>query len=333
VNNHKNARLTVHGRAFLVKRILEEGLRPREAAQAVGVSVRTAYKWLKRYQEEGKAGLENRSSRPHHCPHATSREVLEAVIERRKARQTYHHISQALGLGLSTLARLLARHGLNRLAHLEPAPPPQRYEVETPGGLLHLDIKKLGRFRKPGPRVTQDMSFQGRSRGAGWEFVHVAIDDASRIAFSTLLPDESGRSACVALLRAVRYYRTLGIRIQRVLTDNGSCYRSHRFQRLCRRLGIKTKRTRPFTPRTNGKAERFIQTALREWAYARAYDNSDQRAQFLPIWLHHYNWHRPHSSLGHLPPISRCPAVNNLVDLHTYVKWLSVPGPGVYSTA
>lgn len=165
MNNHKNARLTVHGRAFLVKRILEEGLRPREAAQAVGVSVRTAYKWLKRYQEEGKAGLENRSSRPHHCPHATSREVLEAVIERRKARQTYHHISQALGLGLSTLARLLARHGLNRLAHLEPAPPPQRYEVETPGGLLHLDIKKLGRFRKPGPRVTQDMSFQGRSGG------------------------------------------------------------------------------------------------------------------------------------------------------------------------
>jgi transposase InsO family protein len=299
-----------------VRRILEHGLRPEEAAQAAGVSVRTAYKWLKRYQAEGLAGLENRSSRPHRCPHATPPESQEAVATHRKARQTYRQISQLLGLGISTVARILCRQGLNRLSSLEPAPPVQRYEYAEPGGLLHLDIKKLGRFRVPGHRVTGDRT-QGRSDGAGWEYVHVAVDDSSRIAFSAIFPDETARSACAFLTQAVRYYASLGIRIQRVLTDNGPCYKSRRFRRLGRRLGFKLRHTKPYTPRTNGKAERFIQTALREWAYARAYGTSDQRACYLPVWLHQYNWHRPHASLGYLPPISRCPSVNNLVGLHS----------------
>jgi transposase InsO family protein len=316
MNSHKNARLTVHGRALLVRRVREEGLRPREAAQAMGVSPRTVYKWLARYQEAGLKGLEDRSARPRSCPHATCDEQRAQVIALRRERKTYREIAQTLGLGQSTIARLLRRQGLNRLTSLEPAPPVQRYEYAAPGGLLHLDIKKLGRFWKPGHRVTGER--QGcRNEGAGWEFVHVAIDDHSRVAFSAILPDESGQSACRFLLKALRYYRSLGVGITRVLTDNGACYRSRRFRRRCRRLGLKHKRTRPYTPRTNGKAERFIQTSLREWAYARAYDCSEQRADHLLPWLHHYNWHRPHASLNYQPPISRLPTVNNLVALHS----------------
>lgn len=261
MNSHKNARLTVHSRELLVRRIVEHGLRAEEAAQAMGVSARTAYKWLKRYREQGWAGLHNRSSRPAHCPHATPAACREDIIERRKARQTYRQISQALGVGRSTVARVLQREGLNRLSRLEPAAPIQRYEYDEPGGLLHLDIKKLGRFRRPGHRVTGDRTQD--SPGAGWEYVHVAIDDHSRIAFSAIYPDETAKSACAALLQALRYYASLGIRFTRVLTDNGACYKSRRFRRLCRRLGIKHMRTKPYTPRTNGKAERFIQTALR----------------------------------------------------------------------
>lgn len=315
VNNHKNARLTVHGRELLVKRVLEQGLRPAEAAQAAGVSLRTAYKWLRRYREEGFGGLATRSSRPGRCPHATSAHCRAQVIARRRERQSYYHISRDLGISESTVSRILRRSGLNRLSSLEPAKPVRRYEHDRPGGLLHLDIKRLGRFRQPGHRVTGNPRQQ--SRGAGWEYVHVAIDDHSRIASTTIHPDESAASACAALILALRYYAGLGIRFQRVLTDNGSCYRSKRFRRLCRRLGLRHLRTRPYTPRTNGKAERFIQTALREWAYARAYTCSDQRAAELPYWIHEYNWHRPHAGIGRKPPISRLPAVNNLVALHS----------------
>jgi transposase InsO family protein len=315
MNNHHNARLTVYGRELLVRRVIEQGLRVPEAAQAAGVSVRTAYKWLKRYREQGLTGLHNRTSRPAHCPHAIPAADQVKIIERRKHRQTYRQISRDLGIGYSTVARVLRRAGLNRLAHLEPAKPVQRYEYAQPGGLLHLDIKKLGRFRRPGHRVTGDR--QQDSPGVGWDYVHVAIDDHSRIAFGTIYPDETGRSACAALFKTVRYYASLGIRFERVLTDNGACYRSRRFRRLCQRLGLKHRMTQPYTPRTNGKAERFIQTALREWAYARAYQCSQQRAQHLPLWLHLYNWHRPHASLAYQPPISRLPAVNNLVGLHS----------------
>lgn len=315
MNIHKNARLTPHGRALLVTRMLEGGLRPEEAAQASGVSVRTAYKWLQRFRTEGLAGLNDRSSRPKTCPHALPAAVLAEVLEQRRSRQTYRQISEHCRVAQSTIGRWLQRAGLNRLASLEPAAPIVRYEYPAPGDMLHLDIKKLGRFQRPGHRVTADRT--QNSRRAGWEFVHVAIDDSSRLAFANIQTDESGRSACLALLSALRYYRQFGITFRRVLTDNGACYKSRRFARLCQRLALRHLRTKPYTPRTNGKAERFIQTALREWAYARTYESSDHRAQHLPIWLHQYNWHRSHASLKYQPPISRIASLNNLVSLHS----------------
>lgn len=315
MNLHKHARLTPRGRALLVQRMLT-GLRAEDAAQAAGVSVRTAYKWLRRFREEGESGLMDRSSRPHSCPHGTSSDLIAHLIQLRRSRHTYRQIAQVLGVAVSTVARRLKQAGFHRLAELEPAPVVVRYEYPKAGDLLHLDIKKLGRFWRPGHRVTGDR--QQGCDGAGWEFVHVAIDDASRLAFTSLHPDERGGSACRALLQTVRYYRGLGIRFERVMTDNGACYRSHSFRRLCARLGLKHIRTKPYTPRTNGKAERFIQTSLREWAYARSYDSSEQRAQHLPAWLHHYNWHRPHSSLNYKPPISRAPLpLNNVLGLHS----------------
>lgn len=208
---------------------------------------------------------------------------------------------------------MLRRAGLHRLADLEPAAPENRYEYAEPGQLLHLDIKKLARFRQPGHRITGNR--QINSDGIGWEYVHLAIDDHSRVAFGSIEPDEGGLSACRALLQAVRYYRSLGVRLERLLTDNGACYRSRRFRRLVGRLGMRHLRTRPYTPRTNGKAERLVQTSLREWAYARSYVNSQQRASTFNHWLHHYNWHRPHASLGHKPPISRI-RLNNVMGLH-----------------
>lgn len=316
MNTHKNARLTFHSRVILIKRIVEQGMRPREAAQAQGVSPRTAYKWLARFRAEGWDGLCDRTSRPRRCPHQSSSDQRRQVIALRRERRTYRDISQRLGVSASTVSRVLIRAGLNRLAALEPAPPVRRYTHAAPGDMLHLDIKKLGRFRRPGHRVIG--AGHGHSRGAGWEYVHIAIDDHSRISWAGLYPNETGASAWRALFAAVRYYRSLGIRFKRVLTDNGMCYISKVFARACRRLGLKHQRTKPYCPRTNGKAERFIQTALREWAYARTYDNSDQRAAHLPNWLHEYNWHRPHASLNYQPPISTLGlAVNNLLTLHS----------------
>ena len=314
MNLHKHARLSPRGRALLIDRILVQGLRVEEAAHAAGVSVRTAYKWLKRFRQEGLAGLADRSSRPSHCPHATPSAIAEQVIARRRARQTYRQIARELLVAPSTIARLLRRAGLHRLADLEPAAPENRYEYAQPGQLLHLDIKKLARFRQPGHRVTGNR--QVNSDGIGWEYIHLAIDDHSRVAFGCIEPDERGASACRALMQAVRYYRSLGVRFERVLTDNGACYRSRRFRRLVRRLGMRHLRTRPYTPRTNGKAERLVQTSLREWAYVRSYANSQQRASAFNHWLHEYNWYRPHATLGYKPPISRIP-LNNVLGLHT----------------
>lgn len=317
MNIHNNARLTPKGRELLVNRIMVDGLRPEEAAQASGVSTPTAYKWLKRFREEGIDGLQDRSSRPPICPHETPETVKDRIVELRRQRRTYRQISQLVGVAVSTVARILARQGLNRLSALEPVRPENRYVHDHPGDLLHLDIKKLGRFERPGHRVTGDRQ-RGTSRGAGWEYVHVAIDDHSRIGQVTIHPDERATSAWRALISAVRYYRSLGVTIRRVLTDNGSCYRSGTFARVCRRLGIKHRRTRPYSPRTNGKAERFIQTVLREWAYAVSYDSSDQRRTVLNGWLHEYNWHRPHASLNYQPPITTLKLpVNNLVALHS----------------
>ena len=315
MNLHNHARLTPRGRALLVGRVLDEGLRVEEAAQAAGVSVRTAYKWLARFLYECTAGLLDRTSRPRSCPHATPEAVVGQLVEHRQQRLTYRQIADELQLAASTVGRLLRRAGLNRLSELEPRPVPRRYEYATPGDMLHLDIKKLGRFWRPGHRVTGDR--QRASDGAGWDFVHVAIDDASRVAHGCVLPDERGTSACKALLGSLRHYRSLGVRFTRVMPDNGACYRSRSFRRLLRRLGLRHIRTRPYTPRTNGKAERFIQTALREWAYGRRYEHSDQRTACLPHWLHHYNHHRQHASLNYQPPMSRISGMNNVLGLHS----------------
>jgi transposase InsO family protein len=296
MNIHKNARLTPIGREHLVKAV-RSGQRPEAAARAAGVCPRTAYKWVERYRREGLAGLTDRSSRPHRLRRPTPSRIVEKVEALRRQRWTGKQIAAEVGVSPATVSRILRRLGLNRIAALEPAEPVRRYEREKPGELIHIDIKKLGRFERVGHRITGNPQ-AGKSRGAGWEFVHVCIDDASRLAFSQILPNEKKESAVAFLRAAVAYYRSLGVTVARVMTDNGSCYRSKAFAKACRNLNLRHIRTKPYTPKTNGKAERFIQTALREWAYAQAYPNSDERAQELPVWLHRYNWHRPHGALG-----------------------------------
>jgi transposase InsO family protein len=300
---HKNARLTRFSREHIV-RLVQSGQTPKAAAQAVGVCPRTARKWLDRYRQEGLAGLKDRSSRPHRLYRPTPQVVINQIEVLRRQRMTGKQIAKEVGVSSATVSRVLRRLGLNRIKALEPAAPVRRYEREHPGELIHIDIKKLGKFVRTGFRITGDRR-KGVSRGAGHEFVHVAIDDASRLAFCQIRPDQRKESAIAFLEAAVAYYRSLGVKVIGIMTDNGSCYRAKAFATACKRLGLKHIFTKPYTPQTNGKAERFIQTALREWAYARAYDTSDQRAGDLPIWLHQYNWHRPHGSLQSKPPISR----------------------------
>ncbi len=233
----------------------------------------------------------------------------------RRQRWTGKQIAKVTGVSPATVSRVLKRLGLNKLKALDPAEPIRRYQRQHPGEMIHIDIKKLGRFERVGHRITSDRT--GNSRGIGWEFVHVCIDDASRIAFSQILPDERKESATAFLKAALAYYKSLGVTVARVMTDNGSCYRSFHFRDACRDLGLKHLRTKPYTPKTNGKAERFIQTALREWAYAQAYPTSDRRAEELPFWLHRYNWHRPHGGIKSQTPISRLAlSENNLSRLH-----------------
>ena len=314
---HKNAHLTPHIRADLVRRVLEQGQSPKALATSFGLCVKSVRKWVARWRTEGEAGLMDRSSRPRRLRKPTPAAVAGRVEELRRRRWTGKAIAVELGISPATVSRILRRLGLSRMRDLAPAAPVRRYERERPGELIHIDIKKLGRFEAIGHRITADRR-QGRSRGAGWDFVHVCIDDASRVAFSRILPDEKKESATAFLEAALAYYRGLGVEVARVMTDNGSCYRSKAFRDACRDLGLRHIRTRPYTPKTNGKAERFIQTALREWAYAQAYPNSDRRAAELPVWLHRYNWHRPHGSLMSQPPISRLGLPeDNLLRLHT----------------
>jgi transposase InsO family protein len=244
-----------------------------------------------------------------------------AVEALRRQRYTGKQIAAEVGISPATVSRILYRLGLNRLAALEPAEPIRRYERQHPGELIHIDIKKLGKFNRIGHRITGDRrrqsNLRSRGKGPGWEYVHVCIDDASRIAFSQVMKNEKRGCAVAFLKAAVAYYACLGVTVERVMTDNGSCYKSLAFQKACKRLGLKHIRTKPYTPKTNGKAERFIQTSLREWAYAQAYNTSKERAAELPRWLHRYNWHRPHGSLDSKPPISRLGlAGNNLLRLH-----------------
>jgi transposase InsO family protein len=314
MNVHKNARTTPRGREWLVSQAAG-GQTPKAVAGAVGVCPRTVRKWLRRHEAEGRAGLLDRSSRPHRLYRPTPQAIVDRIGALRRQRLTGQAIAAEVGVSPATVSRVLKRLGLNKLKMLEPAEPVRRYEREHPGELIHIDIKKLGKFNRIGHRITGERT--GNSRGIGWEFVHVCIDDASRIAFSKVMQNE--RHACaVAFLRAaVAYYESLGIKVERVMTDNGACYRSKAFGRTCKRLGLRHIFTKPYTPKTNGKAERFIQTSLREWAYARAYETSRQRAAELPFWIHRYNWHRPHGSIGSMPPISRLRLTgNNLLRLH-----------------
>ena len=316
MNLHKNARLTPHGREWIV-RLSESGRTPQAIATAVGVCPRTLRKWLARYRQEGAAGLADRSSRPHRLRRPTPQSITARIAELRRQRRTGKQIAREVGVSPTTVSRVLGRLGLSRLKDLEPAAPVVRYQRQHPGEMIHLDIKKLGRFDRVGHRITGDRTGQSNSRGIGWEFVHVAVDDASRIAFSQIMPDEKKESAVAFLKAALAYYESLGITVTRVMTDNGSCYRAFDFRDACRKRGLKHLRTKPYTPKTNGKAERFIQTALREWAYAQAYPTSQCRAQELPIWLHRYNWHRPHSGIKSQTPISRLAlSEDNLLRLH-----------------
>jgi transposase InsO family protein len=302
----------------MVRRVVEGGQTPEAVSAAVGVCPRTVRKWVARYRVDGAAGLQDRSSRPHRLRSPTPPEVVMQIAALRRQRWTGMQIAREVRVSKATVFRVLSRLGLNRLKALEPAEPVRRYEREHPGELIHIDIKKLGKFNRTGHRMTGDRRGQSNSRGIGWEFVHVCIDDASRIAYAEIKKDERKASAVAFLKAAVAYYAKLGIAVERVMTDNGSCYRSRAFARACKRLGLKHIRTRPYTPKTNGKAERFIQTALREWAYATAYDRSDQRGADLPLWIHRYNWHRPHGSIGAMPPISRIGLNrNNLLRLHS----------------
>lgn len=325
MNIHKNARLTPHSRAELVRRVLIERQPPMSVATDMGVSRRTVRKWVARYRAEGEAGLADRSSRPHRLRRPTPAETVERIEALRRQRWTGKRIAMTVGLSTATVSRVLRRLGISKMKALEPAEPVRRYEREHPGELIHIDIKKLGRFDRIGHRITGDRTRQssarghrdGKSWGSGWEYVHVCIDDASRIAFSQILPDEKKESAAAFLHAAVAYYARLGIAVTRVMTDNGACYKSFAFRNACKTLGLKHIRTKPYTPKTNGKAERFIQTSLREWAYAQAYPTSEHRKAELPKWLHQYNWHRPHGSLQSQTPISRLGLdVNNLLRLH-----------------
>jgi len=312
---HKNARLTPHCRGLLVERLLK-GHSQHEVAQQLGVSLQTVRKWLSRYRVEGAVGLQDRSCRPQRSPRATARELQLAILALRRQRLTLNSIAAQLRVSRSTVARVCARAGLQRLSKLEPIVHYPRYERASAGELLHLDVKKLGRIVKVGHRITGNP--RDNVNGVGWEYVHVAIDDASRVAYSQVLPDEEAESAGAFLRAAVAYYAGLGVQIREILTDNGNCYRSKAFKVTIAELALRHRFTRPYTPRTNGKAERFIQSALREWAYARAYRRSEHRSYELARWLHGYNWHRPHASLAGQPPVSRLGLNrNNLLRLHT----------------
>lgn len=315
MNSHKHARLTPKGRALLVSRILEERWTVAAAAEAAGVSCRTASKWLARFREEGAAGLLDRSSRPHRSPAACPEEQIRLFEQRRRERAPLWRIAMEAGRSLATVARHMKRLGLARLPSLEPVQPVRRYERSSAGELLHLDTKRLGRIRGVGHRITGER--QHRNRGIGWDAVHLAIDDYSRVSFARILPDEKGLCCTDFLRQAVAYYASLGVTIDRVMTDNGSGYVSKAFRAACEELGLRHIRTRPYTPKTNGKAERFVQTSLREWAYAQPYVSSDERQAALQPFIDRYNWLRPHSALNHQPPMTRIPGMNNVLRLNS----------------
>ena len=311
MNSHKNARLTFEGRKLLIERIAVMGLMP--AAEAAGISVRTARKWRDRFQDHGVNGLLDRSSRPDKTRSTVDAALATRIEQLRRTRMPMRRIATVVGRSVATISRVLAALGLSSLKALDPRPVLIRYEREAPGELLHMDTKKLGRIVRPSHRVTGNR--RDSVEGAGWEFAHVAIDDHSRVGFVQMHQDEKKLSAVDFLKAAVAHYQALGVKIKRLITDNGPAYRSRLFARTCQTLGIKHTFTKPYRPQTNGKAERFIQTCLREWAYGRIWANSAERTAWLPAFLTYYNARRAHSALGHQPPASRLGG-NNLLQLN-----------------
>jgi transposase InsO family protein len=315
MNSHKHARLTFARRLEMVKQMTDRGWSAYQAGVAHGVTPPTARKWLGRYLAGGESALADASSKPARSPRSINAAKALLIVELRKRRMLQARIAQSVGVSESTVSRVLARAGLSKLSDLEPTEPVLRYEHEAPGELLHIDTKKLGRIVRPSHRVTGNR--KDTVDGAGWEMLFVAIDDHARVAFTAMHPDEKKEQAIQFLHDAVAYYAKLGVTVKRLLTDNGSAFRSRDFRASCAELGIKHRFTRPYRPQTNGKAERFIQSALREWAYGWTYQNSEQRAQVLASWQHHYNCHRPHSGIGGMPPISRLSSSRkNLLTLH-----------------
>jgi transposase InsO family protein len=298
---HRNAKTTPRGRADLVRRVLREGWSVARTARAGSVTPPTVKKWVRRYAEDGLAGLEDRSSAPRRVRRRVTPYWVGRIVALRRKRQTAAEIAARFDLPRITVSRVLAREGLSRLRALEPREPVVRYERERPGELVHFDVKKLGRIDGVGHRIHGDR--RTRVRGIGWEFVHVAVDDKTRLAYSEVLPDERGVTAKAFLERVIRWFAQRGITIERVLSDNGSCYRSRHFLKACRLAGIRAKKTRAYRPQTNGKAERFIQTLIRGWAYARPYRSSWLRTSALPDWLRYYNTERPHRALGYVAPL------------------------------
>jgi transposase InsO family protein len=303
VKLHANARSTPYSRQLLVRRVLDEGWSVARAAQAVGLSRTCARRWVQRFEAEGEAGLLDRTARPRRMPGRTPAHLEERVIALRRTRLVAVAIARELRLARSTVGAILRRHGLGRLRALDPKPEVVRYERETPGELVHLDTKKLGRIRGIGHRI--DGVRKHRTRGIGWEHAHLAIDDHTRLSYVEVLPDDTGATTADFLCRALRFFERRGVRVQRVMTDNGSGYKSSLVEAVCVERGIRHIWTRPYTPRTNGKAERLVQTLLREWAYVRPYRSSSERTKRLRGYLDHYNHRRPHAGIGGVPPINR----------------------------
>ena len=304
MDSHENARTTPHGRMLIVQR-LAEGQSVGSVAAAMGVTAKTIRKWRDRFAAEGLPGLRDRSAMPLCRPRRLPPETIAQIETLRRQRRSGPAIARQLGVAGSTVGLVLRRLGLSRLKALDPKPAIIRYEREHPGELIHIDIKKLGRIAGIGHRITGDRHGQSSRRGTGWEFLHVAIDDASRLAFTAMMPDEKKESAVAFLEAAIAWFKAHGVVVQRVMTDNGSAYRSAAFGRAIAANGLKHNRTRPHTPRTNGKAERFIQTSIREWAYAAPFETSAERTRAMHPWLHDYNTARPHSALNGKPPVSR----------------------------
>ncbi|HWE33227.1 MAG TPA: IS481 family transposase [Solirubrobacteraceae bacterium] len=322
---HANAALSLKGRRELCRRVTSGERTLSEAAEAAEVSVRCARKWVTRYRTDGEAGLLDRSSAPHRIPHRTDEQRVEVIAALRRLRFTGPEIAEVLGMALSTVSGILTRIGMGKLGRLglEPA---QRYERERPGELIHIDVKKLGRieggvgkrfgtgFRKGNWAATKTDAAGVRRQLRGWEYVHVAIDDCTRLAYAEVLADERASTVIAFLKRAIQFYARHGITTEQLLTDNGSAYRSTLHAIACRTLGIRHLRTRPYRPQTNGKAERFIRTLLAGWAYGAIYRTSSERTATLDGWLWHYNHQRRHSALGHHPPITR---VTNLLGTYS----------------